>query len=526
MGVTVYIFDAKDRRVRMVAPASTVTELIHDEANHRLDATVATSLAVENGEALGCECADGRFRLFEVTRADRADSQGVTHIVGRDLAVYELDHIIIEELQQLDVTADVAVGALINGTRWRIGTTAATAAEKSRAYFQSVWSMLTAFEELYKVRFAVWYEYDDTGITGGVVDILEDKAVFRGRLLESQMDARDVHVVRDGSPVTRLYGLGPATNADDVQTNLTFADTVWSKDGGDPVDKPKGQTWVEDPEAVARYGLRAEVVQLQDATEDDLLQLTWEELQRRIKPKATISATVQDLEMTPGQEHKAIRLGDMVAVDLKAGDTAEARIIGIKRNLLRPWLTKITAGDKEAAISTQVTSLVNNALHTFERLTVYKNRFLENEAVIQLNAQFIQQNAKDIEANAEQIRLNAEQIILAGYVTADELESALLGFETAFADYINTKAIDAGAGEFGDLTVTGSASVEGTMTATTMYVGGEGSSSPVASQAWVSGRGYATQSYVQSYCTTNYVPVTTYNRVISDIQQRLSALEG
>lgn len=424
MDVTLYIFDALNRRVRAVVPENGCSELIHDEENNRVNATIAASLGAENGEAIGFRCVDGRFRLFEIIKTETEDDRGITLITGRDLAVYDLDHMIIEELQQLDVKADEAVAALIMGSGWAIGTVVETAAEKSRAYYQSVWSMLEAYKELYKVRFAAYYEFENGGITRGVIDIEEDVAYYRGRILQSEHDASKVYTVRDGSPVTRLYGLGPSTSSGEVQTNLTFAGVAWSVAGGDPADKPREQTWVEDTEAVKKYGVRAEVVKINEVAgeteqeqKEDLLQKTWEELQRRICPSVTASAVVQDLEMLPGHEHQMIRLGDLVIVELKNGSNVEARIIGIKRNYLRPDLTKIKVGEKTATISGQVGTLINNALHTFERLTVYKNRFHEDEALIQLNALYIQQNAEQIDLNANEINLLAYNINIAGYLT-------------------------------------------------------------------------------------------------------------
>ena len=35
---------------------------------------------------------------------------------------------------------------------------------------------------------------------------------------------------------------------------ITFADVEWSKANGDPLDKPKGQEWLEDPDATKQLG--------------------------------------------------------------------------------------------------------------------------------------------------------------------------------------------------------------------------------------------------------------------------------
>ena len=426
----VYIF-GHDKQVRRIAPENSITDLVHDEAAYTLDATVSEDLRVQNGEHIGFRCVDGHFRLFTVTKRDNDDSRHQTIIKATDAIVQELKEATVEELQQLDVGLKVAIEGLIAASdtteAWEVIGAEPDRLEKSRAYYSSVWTMLETYKTMYEWQIILYYEFENGKISKRVIELQEDVAVFRGRILKSRKDAANVSVIKNNPPVTRLYGVGASTGSGDLQTNLTFEEVEWSVVKGDPVDKPKGQSWVEDPAAVAKYGRHGATAPFNDVEDPaELLQKTWEHLQTVKEPSCTVEANIQDLERVPGHEHQIIRLGDLVPIRLTNATMETARVIGIKRDYIRHWLTKLTIGDKTATVQSQVSSLIVSAAHTFERLTIFKNRFHEDEALIQLNAEHIQLNAKTIMEHAEQILLKAEKEDLgAVYVFLDGVTETL-----------------------------------------------------------------------------------------------------
>lgn len=426
----VYIF-GHDKQVRRIAPENSITDLVHDEAAYTIDAAVSEDLRVQNGEHIGFRCVDGHFRLFTVTKRDNDDSRHQTIIKATDAIVQELKEATVEELQQLDVGLKAAIEGLIAASdtteAWEVIGAEPDRLEKSRAYFSSVWTMLETYKTLYEWQILPYYSFENGKISKRVIELQEDVAVFRGRILKSRKDAANVSVIKNNPPVTRLYGVGASTGSGDMQTNLTFAEVEWSVAKGDPVDKPKGQSWVEDPEAVAKYGRHGATAPFNDVEDPaELLKKTWEHLQTVKEPSCTVEANIQDLERAPGHEHQIIRLGDLVPIRLTNATMETARVIGIKRDYIRHWLTKLTIGDKTATVQSQVSSLIVSAAHTFERLTIFKNRFHEDEALIQLNAEHIQLNATTIMEHAEQILLKAEKEDLdAAYVFLDGVTETL-----------------------------------------------------------------------------------------------------
>lgn len=430
----VYIFTPA-KRVRKIIPTSGVTDLVHDEADNTLYATVGMEYGVSNGEHLGFMCVDGRFRLFTVTKAENFDDNHTTIITGKDAIVLELMEMIVEEKQQLDVQLIPAIEGLLAaaGTTdaWSVTGAQPSRVEKSRAYYTDMWRMLETFRVLYEWQIIPYYTFSGGQISGRVIELKADVAEFRGRILTSKKDASNVYVIKSNPPITRLYVLGKATGTEDEPKNENIRDVSWSIASGNPANKPKGQAWIEDASAVSKYGVHTNVVVINDAEDEkNLIEKGWKHLQTVKEPRSTVEATVQDLERVEGYENQIIRLGDLVPIRLTNATMEAARVINVKRDYIRPSLTKVIIGDKEATIQSQVSSLMTNAAHTFERLTIFKNRFHEDEALIQLNAEMIQMNADIIEMNAREIRANAELIDLkAGKEEVTELGTRISAAE-------------------------------------------------------------------------------------------------
>ena len=102
--------------------------------------------------------------------------------------------------------------------------------------------------------------------------------------------------------VTSLIGRGRGEEVGDgYGRRIEFDSVEWSKKKGDPLDKPKGQIFLEDPEATKIYGIpqgagmrKREKVIIFDDCEDpeSLLRLTYEALIENQRPLVQFSSTV------------------------------------------------------------------------------------------------------------------------------------------------------------------------------------------------------------------------------------------
>lgn len=420
MGVDVYLFDTH-RRVRQVLPD--VYELVHDEAQWRLTAQIPLLAGAQPGEYLGFTCVDGAFRLFGIDETEDDERSGVTAIDATDAAVWDLTGVIVKSVKLEDAGAAEAFSAILSGTGCALGTVTATGRTGDiDIYYQSAWKALQNTRATYDARLVVRYGILDNVITGMTLDVLAKERVFRGRFFDTAVDAESAYLTRSGRPVTVLYGLGNSVSTGDNPQKLTFADVVWSKAGGDPADKPAGQDWIGDAEAMAIYG-RVEDVYTNQYQDDPakLLRETWEQLKKVCKPIATATATVQDMEFVPGYEHQQVRLWDTVAIVRRDGTALESTVTGIERDYVHPWLTKLRTGDEDH----DEPSLAREMARASASMEQLSNRVGGHGAGISENKQFIVENQ-------EIIRLHTIAIDEQGHVI-DEAEIKLEGATVTIA---------------------------------------------------------------------------------------------
>lgn len=449
----VYLFDSRKRLRQAIVWG--VSELIHAEDTFELNARIDAKYDAKPGEYLGFFCVDGRFRLFRIDTAEYDDAKDLTIIEATDAAVSELAHTVAKGGIRLeDKPLSTALDMTLDGSGFVLGNVTADTKKTGwmTEYYPKRWKALRSIAEEYDVRVIPYYEITDGEIVGKKIDVLKKENVFRGRLIEGATDSQNIAVILSGVPVIRMYGIGKSKDQKDPPDCVTFEDVVWKKSSGDPADKPSGQAYVEDPDAIAEYGDGAEEI-FEDKNETDgkkLLQKAWEELQRRKKPQVSGVATVSDMEMVEGYEHKKIRMYDKVIVRTRRGMDAESTIIAIRRNYIEPTRTRITLGEETKATSTNKRQSITQKVASMSgrggsRSSGVATRYIETKQLIQLNANTIQMNANEIvEVNSKVVTINSDIVTINGKL------------KTAAADIDDLKADIARINKL----VTGSASID------------------------------------------------------------------
>lgn len=406
-----YLLDSR-RSIRRVIVFG-VYELIHDEASHELDAEIDVKYCAEPGEYLGFFDIDHHFRLFAIDKADDDDKRGVTVITATDSAVAQLAHAIVPEARMEAATAQQAAEAVLAGSGFTLGlVTLKEETSPLSLYMTNRWKALRDIAVQYQVRVTPYYEIVDGEIAGRRVDVTERTSEYRGILFEGASGTSQIYVTRSGIPITRMYGYGKATGEEDPPTCVTFADVVWSRANGDPADKPAGQAYIDDPDADSADVWEDAYNDKYEEDPEKLLASTWAELEKRRRPKVSGTATAADLEDIPGHEHRIVRLHDKVVVRTKRGEDVEAAVIGIKRNYLRPGLTKITVGEEtdDSGLIQRIAKLSSDSSAQEKTAQSTSNRLIITRQLVQVNADTIQLNARLIEANTEEIRMTASNL--------------------------------------------------------------------------------------------------------------------
>ncbi|HEX5519571.1 MAG TPA: phage tail protein, partial [Candidatus Nitrosocosmicus sp.] len=132
------------------------------------------------------------------------------------------------------------------------------------------------------------------------------------------------------------------------------ADVVWSRENGDPLDKPLGQTWIGSPDALQKWGYdsgKRHRFGFYDGQEEDpgeLLLNTYRELLKVKDANETYEINVILLEELTGLAHERVRLGDRThAINRRIHPSVEVEnsIIEYRQNLNDRSLSEVTLGN-------------------------------------------------------------------------------------------------------------------------------------------------------------------------------------
>ncbi|WDL96413.1 phage tail protein [Alicyclobacillus sp. ALC3] len=311
---------------------------------------------ITEGAFVAYHSIDGTTKLFEVTLIEYDGAATLYQVatceqVGpSELATEWLDS--FAETTSA-VSASTALSGVLNGTRWGAGTVTVTTTQTFTLVRMSVAAALSQLVQLYGGELSFRVTISGNAITGRYVDWIPQRGSVTGKRFEYGKDLESVTRTVDITKLfTAVYGYGSTNYTTNVP--LDFSSVTWSTGNGDPVDKPSGQLWVEDPNALALYGYaggtRNRFTAYTDSNQTiaaDLLQEAWDYLQTINAPAVTYQMTTVDLEQVAGYAHEAVRLGDTVNVidtEMSPPLRQSMRVVQLDRDLLDPLNTQVTLG--------------------------------------------------------------------------------------------------------------------------------------------------------------------------------------
>lgn len=401
----IYLFDSEKNMRRMVRKG--VQEIIHNEGEYTATAQILSKDKPAYGDHFGFMCADGRFRMFLVNVMEITDETKTCTITGTDAAIAELEGSVLETLPMNDTTAIEAATGALRGTGWQIGTTTGDGEVRAPdAYFTTVWAALKTISAAAKVRIEPYFEFAGGRIVGRKVDILDRTPVFRGMIYTRRRGAKNIHIIKEGIPYGRVYPVGKIIGSGDPPERLTIAEAVWTTAGGKPVNKPKGQLFIDYPGAISAAAYVFTDNREEDP--DELARKAYEDLEKKQKPKATGTANVGQMQRMPGYEPRAIERGELVVVRTEEGDSVEATATNVERYYVHTELTKLVIGEQEdATFEEYIARLADSAEANAAAAGGAGAGVRQNKQLILNAEELIQLNAKRIELNAEEILLRA-----------------------------------------------------------------------------------------------------------------------
>ena len=295
------------------------------------------------------------WQAYYIRNCQTFPGDSYQQLSAEDLAITELStwHI-AEDAQLSGVAANAALGQILTGTGWSVGSNGASGTSSGDVYRGSVWENVRMIQSNWNVHIIPRVTVDASGITGRYLDIIPGEGVFRGVRLAIDKNITDSCVTYDDSEIyTALYGYGGSYSEGEGQNRVTkeydFSGVTWNQTSVHPA-KPLGQKYLEYPEMTAQYGIngrpRFGYYQNSDIKNAEiLLQKTWESLKICCKPKISINGTVTEL-MRFGYTDQPLRLYDMAIVDiLPAGDPLYKQITQLTVNLLDATGNHVVVGD-------------------------------------------------------------------------------------------------------------------------------------------------------------------------------------
>lgn len=346
-----------------------------------------------------------KFRYYKIMTAANTDAGiNVQAIVAQydELAGYGY----LREYRREKATAAEAASIVFGGSRWDVISVDDTPQRAFYVYDLTRLEALKKLVETYNVELKFAVEIEKNKITRRTVEI--HNRLGRDTNKRFYYGTNAIKVTREESQeqiVTAVIGRGKGEekfSADGEATGgfgrrINFKDVEWRKADGAPLDKPKGQEYIELPEATARYGYSDGTprfkIQVHDQIDDpaELLQACYSDLVRLSRPLVQFAASV--VQTGP------VSLGDGVQIIRRdLGIFYTARVFKIKRNLLNAALTEIELGDNLAygqadrnreivnqigALGERVTEVAKNANLAFNQVFNEMREGLKNSALNQ-----------------------------------------------------------------------------------------------------------------------------------------------
>ncbi|MBS4198624.1 phage tail protein [Bacillus sp. FJAT-49732] len=314
-----------------------------------VDADVERSKFVKEENRVVFQDKDGYFREMVIKELDDIDNTDGPQTSATCLPAWldELSENFVLDKRYTDKEAQLALNDALSGTRY-IGEVRAIMGVGSTNFYRlssadCIWKIL----DVWGGEFKDTVEFVGNKITVRKIIIDQRLGVDRGARFEIDHNIDEIQRTILSYPKTAMYGWGASLEITDEDGNATgghtryidFGDVEWKVSKGDPVDKPLGQKWVGDPDALLMYGrkhngeLKHRFGEFSNQDYEDpkeLLWATWNALQVAKKPEVNYRLKVDQLD-------KDASLGDTArAIDRQFARPIEiqTRVIAIEYDLL------------------------------------------------------------------------------------------------------------------------------------------------------------------------------------------------
>lgn len=295
----------------------------------------------------------GNFQLFSIQDIEDDISYEAIRTPYCLHDFQSLNEDIIEQ-GKITGTAIQALELVLKDTKYSIGNVSVTEQQVKDLSMMTKLEAIHSIAETYNLEIYYRLELDETKtkIAKRYVDLVESLGKDTGLTFNFGLNIEKIKRKINNNFFTVLYGRGKKLDDDSY---ASFGDAIWQK-GENPTNKPKGQLWVSDEEAIARYGIRKGIYSNQNiSSPDTLLKRTWEKLKKVNRPKLNYEAYVYELSSIAGYENLQINLGDRFNIeDEKYNINETVRVIAEYESILDETSKKVELGDPITGLTDDV----------------------------------------------------------------------------------------------------------------------------------------------------------------------------
>lgn len=392
----IYLFDNEERLLKVVrrnAIKSALQKYALTTDNYVSDRLTVEMKALnddefEKVEYMAIQSMEDTHLFHYFYIAQKSTKGKISTFTGVQSGIEELRKTPVFDKRPKNTPAKPVINELLQGTNWQARFVADTTNHSTNFYYTSVFDALKKLCKVWGLEMQFFVEMNSNGLGARYIDFKKKIGEAVGKRVVYGHNALEIlKEVERTNIFTALIGRGKGEQvssaeesgkeADGYGRKITFEDVVWSKAKGDPLDKPKGQKYLEIPEMTRVYGIKNSngtmrpKIGFTDFNEEEdpneLIKLTYQTLINSARPQLTLKTSSVYL--------RGVKIGDTIRVvrhDKKLD--YDTRIFEITFNRLNDQSSDIKLGDQigesssskaQAVADKAVEEFINNEFNSF-----------------------------------------------------------------------------------------------------------------------------------------------------------------
>lgn len=330
----ILLFNKNQEFINEISKEDIISAYSEEELNGLIQASITIPYKIWGGDIYYFAYKkQEQILMYKITNKKREN--GLAEISGVHILFDELKNIIIRDKRPKNVTAQQAMTVVLEGTNWNVISTVQGSRSDNFYYI----SALDAFYKVLKnwnCEFRVEVTFNGSNL---VKKLYLEKNISSdyGKWYEYGDKLVSVVAEENNTNIATAFigrGKGIETGNGGYSRKIDFSNIVWTTASGKPVNKPKGQDYIEIASATRIYGYpngnpRIQVIEFTDIEDENtLIEETYKYALENSRPRLQLKATAID--------DKKVELGEVATVIRSDLDIRyKTRIFKIKNDLMK-----------------------------------------------------------------------------------------------------------------------------------------------------------------------------------------------